>query len=211
MLNIYNKLKTIYDKFDGAHNMNHIDTVTQNAILINNKLGNPYRDMVIFLAGLYHDIGMSIDRKTHHIESANYVLSDDDLLKLVSEEERYLIAKACEEHRASYKGEFTSLLSKIINDADSMNDKITMISRCIQYALANNTEQNISVYNEVYNHLRDKYGRNGYCKFHLEVSYEINNTEEIWRILDNEVLFEHEYYKALTILIEEGKVVVCNG
>lgn len=209
MNNIYEKLKEKYNNFDSAHGVDHINTVIENALLINKKLGYPYKENVILIAALYHDIGMIVDRKTHHLESAKYVLSDDEILEHVTEEERYLISKACEEHRASYNGEFTSLLSKIINDADSMTDVITMVTRSIQYSLSV-IKENESLYDKVYSHLKEKYGRNGYCKFKLEISYEINNTEELWKILENEVLFEHEFHKAITLLKEEGKVEVYN-
>lgn len=205
--NIFDKMKIEYSKMDDAHNFTHIENVIENAKILNNLLGNPYSDNIIIISALYHDIGNIVNRKDHHIESARIVLEDKDLKELFNDDELYLISKACEEHRSSYKGEFTSTLSKIINDADSMVYNIEdIIERCYKYTISKySTESERSIYYRVYDHIVDKFGRNGYQKYKLSVTNKIANVENIYSIIEDEYKFKYDYYYEVVERIKNNK------
>lgn len=189
--NIKQKLEKIYNTFDGAHNMDHINEVVKNANKINEILGYMYPEYVVTLTALYHDIGLQYGREDHEKHSARIL--KEDLDGMFDDYTLEIMSKACEEHRASYKGQFTSMLSKIINDADTMYTKESLILRSYKYSKKVKNTNN--VYNEVYNHLNEKYGVNGYHKFRLNICKNLPVIKEAREMLENEEIFREEYMK----------------
>ncbi len=74
-----------YDAFDAAHRRDHVIYVIEQSL----ELARHYdvdEDMVFAIAA-YHDTGLEIDRKTHHLESGRIVRSDLNLRRWFSEEQ----------------------------------------------------------------------------------------------------------------------------
>jgi uncharacterized protein len=169
-----------YKKFDGAHDDAHARMVIKNSeyIAINIMKDEKIEidmNMVKVIATM-HDLGLAYDRETHHIKSGEIVRKSEELRKFFTEEQIELIAKSVEEHRASYKGEYTSIYSKIVSDADRMNDINTMISRTYKWNRKHYPDLNDEeIYNEVIQHLQDKYGEKGYARFNTKYAEDILN------------------------------------
>lgn len=169
-----------YKKFDGAHDDAHARMVIKNSeyIAINMMKDEKIEidvNMVKVIAAM-HDLGLAYDRETHHIKSGEIVRKSKELRKFFTEEQIELIAKSVEEHRASYKGEYTSVYSKIVSDADRMNDINTMISRTYKWNRKHYPDLNDEeLYIEVIQHLQDKYGEKGYARFNTKYAEDILN------------------------------------
>lgn len=178
-----------YTDFDGAHDIQHVKEVTDNALKLADVLGLDRR--ITKTAATYHDLGLRIDREYHHLHSGGIARNDIELRNHFTEEEIEIIVSACNEHRASYKGEYTSIYSYVISDADRTNSVERMIERSYKYTrnkLSSMTEE--EVYCNVLSHLRDKYGReSGYGKYRLKESKELFDTESTWRLLEDETEF----------------------
>lgn len=189
---------TMYNDMDGAHGVQHIREVIDNITELGIYFGLSL-DICKTIA-VYHDLGLKIDRDKHHMFSGLFVRADTGLRQYFNKREIEIIAKACEEHRASYKGEYFSMYSYVISDADRVNTLERMIERCYDYTIAH--YQNLSeddIYNRVYAHLVDKYGReNGYGAYNLKESYDIFNMEDIWNTLDDEESFKIAYSEMLS-------------
>ena len=144
-----------YKNGDLAHQIDHADSVCDLALEIN-KDCDP---KLVILASYIHDIFNAIDRKNHDKLAYEYVLeANDEFLKELSKEELQLVAYAVLEHRAKFKGNFYSQLSEIISSAD--RGKPDIKEKVIRSMLFNNgNAQN------VYKHLKSKYGTNGYANF----------------------------------------------
>jgi HD superfamily phosphodiesterase len=153
------KVREFYAPFykdgDEAHLINHADDVCDLALEINKECN----EKLIILSAYIHDIFNAKDRKNHNKLAYNYVLeAKDSLLQNLTNKERLLVAHAVLEHRASYKGEYFSKLSKIISSADRGKPDIkAVVIRSMKYNHAD--AQN------VYKHIKDKYARNGYAKY----------------------------------------------
>ena len=183
-----------YKKFDGAHDDAHARMVIKNSEYI---AANMMKDekihldmrMVKVIAAM-HDLGLAYDRETHHTKSGEIVRKEKELRKFFSEEQIELIAKSVEEHRASYKGEYTSVYSKIVSDADRMNDIRTMISRTYKWNQKHYPElDEKGLYDVIIGHLRDKFGEKGYARFNTKYAEEIlNQTRKI-------IMNENEFMK----------------
>lgn len=172
------------DNIRNSHGVDHCDDVFNLMIKLNDKLSYGYSEEIIAFAAYIHDMYSDAEnRKIHHILAHTYVLNRvDDLLKELSEDDLYLIANAVLEHRASYKGEFSSNLSTLISAADrGVPDYDSHYNRSLVY--------NDGDHKEVIEHLVDKFGRDGYAtkkypKFYSDMFKE--ELEEFWNRLDKE-------------------------
>lgn len=175
-----------YAKNDKAHQIDHADEVCELALEIANRIKYPHLNLVR-LAAYLHDIKLYKGRKEHHTLSAIHVMSGsmDNVFGTTSINDRLKVSAACAEHRASYKGEFTSLLSEIISSADRgkpkgfeymwnrvMNSKETLESDDPEAAAIQ--------------HLKDKFGRNGYARYpNLYKLYFAKELEEQFNMIDS--------------------------
>ena len=158
----------LYNKNEEGHGLKHIETVIERSL----KFAKDYDaniDMVYTIAA-YHDLGHHIDRKRHEIISAQIFIEDDNMKKWFSDEQRKIIKDAIEAHRASSNHEPRTIYGKIVSTADRTIVKIdNTIKRSYSYGKRNyqgiTEEEQIQ---KVYEHLKDKYGENGYAKVYLE-------------------------------------------
>ncbi len=159
LLEFQREVRAFYEPFykdgDLAHQIDHADSVCDLALEMNKEC-NP---KLIILAAYIHDIFNATDRKNHNQLAYNYVLeANDKFLKELSKEELLQVAHAVLEHRASFQGEFYSKLSEIISSADrGAPDIKEVVIRSMHFNSANAQD--------VYNHLQDKYGSNGYANY----------------------------------------------
>ena len=89
----------MYDGFDAGHGREHVRAVIEEAV----RLAGFYdvdADMV-YTAAAYHDTGLCVDRKTHHLESARIIRADKRLGDWFTPYEIEVIAQAAQDHRAS--------------------------------------------------------------------------------------------------------------
>lgn len=191
-----------YENNNDGHGLEHIQEVMANLtklmIMAEKDLGIKLNKELMYTAALYHDTGSSIDRKTHHLESAKIVKSEEYLKEIFSEDEINMIALMCEEHRSSRKEPCTNILSALLNDADSMTTFDKMIERCYKYNLKHNEDKSYeAVFDEVYKHLVEKFGRNGYQQFRTKYANSLMNVEERYEVLDNKELFKIKYNKII--------------
>ena len=200
---IEENILTLYHNFDGAHSIDHARDVIEKSM----KLSKYFEDIdenLVYTIAAYHDVGLaSGDRKNHHIESEIFVKNDDNLKIFFTDEEINIIAIACKEHRTSSKETPSSIYSCIVSDADGTDPIEIMIERSYYYSLKNYTfkisKNSNKIYEDIYAHLFSKYGKNGYCKYHLKESYKLFNKKEIEDILDNEGLFKNIYNRVIRI------------
>ncbi|WP_195263369.1 HD domain-containing protein [Clostridium sp. 1001275B_160808_H3] len=185
-----------YKAFDKGHGVNHIATVVDSSIKLS-KYFPVNKNMVLTIA-IYHDLGMTIDRKTHQIHSRDMLINDVNLRNWFNKEELTLMSEACEDHRASNDYEPRSIYGYIVSDADRTTDIYNMIERCYNFSKKNYSDLNEEeTYKRVYSHLVEKYGEGGYAKFYLEESKEVIMKPyiEAQEILKKEEDFKDYYNK----------------
>lgn len=188
----------IYDNLDKGHGINHIGTVIDSSMKLSECFDiNPN---MVFTVAIYHDLGMTVERKSHEKYSKKMLLENKDLRTWFNEEECIKMGEACEYHRASNKNEPRSIYGYIISDADRTTDIEDMIIRCYNFSLKNfDDKTDEEIYNRVYSHLKEKYGEGGYAKFYLKESQEIIMKPyiEAQQILKNEKIFKGIYLKSV--------------
>lgn len=165
---IENEIFPLYNRNEEGYGINHIKTVIKRSL----ELAKDYDvniDMVYTIAS-YHDLGHYIDRKTHEIISAEMFMEDEKITKWFTDEQRIIIKEAIEDHRASSKHEPRTIYGKIISTADRTIINIdNTIKRTYSYGIKNYPELSKEEQVErIYQHLKEKYGENGYAKVYLK-------------------------------------------
>ncbi len=173
-----------YNLNEAGHGIEHILNVIEHSFDIAKNYDVNIN--IVYVVAAYHDIGHHIDSKKHEIISAEMMSQDEKLKDFFSENELKLIKIAIEDHRASSKIEPRNLYGKIISAADKNLDVKTAICRTYTYTLKHNPDFSFDdILNEIYNHLNNKFGKNGYAKIYIKDEYFENFKKEIISLLEN--------------------------
>ena len=88
-----------YERFDAAHREDHVQMVIKQSLEIAKHY--PVIQEMVYAIAAFHDLGLEVDRKTHHLESGCIVRETEQLKEWFSPEEIETMAQAVEDHRAS--------------------------------------------------------------------------------------------------------------
>jgi uncharacterized protein len=185
-----------YDGFDAGHGREHVLAVIAEAV----RLAGFYPvdvDMV-YAAAAYHDTGLSVDRKTHHLESGRIIREDRELGRWFTPEQIEVIAQAAEDHRASSDHEPRSVYGKIIAEADRQIIPESIILRTVQYGFKHYPElDKEGHWRRTCEHMAEKYDEGGYLKLWIPESRNAEGLAALRSIIHNEsrlrAMFEAAY------------------
>ena len=150
-----------YASFDKAHREDHARAVIERAL----SMARAYDvDMdMVYAAAACHDLGLAVDRKTHHLESGRAIREDARLREWFSEAQIETIAQAAEDHRASATAPPRSIYGALVAEADRMIVPETIIRRTVQYGLSHYPElDREGHWQRTLEHLNEKYAEGGY-------------------------------------------------
>lgn len=152
---------------DPAHSWDgHVKYVVRNALQIKDDLQLCINNDILSLAAIWHDVATEIDRDNHHLiggelfAKAARTYAPDLPVYMVE-----AVVKAIEEHRASYKGTFSSIYSEVLSAADRGKPNVdTIMKRSWVYS---NTpgKSTDEVAADVARHMKTKYGLFGYARY----------------------------------------------
>jgi uncharacterized protein len=150
-----------YAAFDKAHREDHARKVIERAL----EMGKAFDidEEMLYTAAACHDLGLSVDRKTHHLESGRIIRADAELRRWFNAQQIEMIAQAAEDHRASAQTAPRSLYGALVAEADRMIEPLTIIRRTVQYGFAHYPElDREGHWQRTLEHLREKYAEGGY-------------------------------------------------
>lgn len=187
---IENRIIPMYDGFDAGHGRDHARSVVDEALRLAGFYDvNP--DMV-YAAAAYHDTGISVDRKTHHMESGRIIREDRELRRWFSEPQIEVIAQAAEDHRASSDHEPRSIYGKIVAEADRQIIPESIILRTVQYGFKHYPElDKEGHWRRTCEHMAEKYDVGGYLKLWIPES---RNAEGLSRL--REIIHDRDRLRA---------------
>lgn len=186
-----------YAAFDKAHREDHARSVISRAL----DLAAHYEvsKAMVYVAAACHDLGLEVDRKTHHLESGRIIREMPELRAWFSEEQIETIAQAAEDHRASSDHEPRSIYGRIVAEADRFIDPDTIVRRTVQYGMEHYPElDKEGHYKRMVQHLREKYGRGGYLRLWFDHSPNAERLEALRKMIDDEGALRQkfeEYYR----------------
>lgn len=184
----------IYDKNEKAHDISHIINVINHAFNISKNYDVDLN--MIYTIASFHDIGHHIDKENHETISAYIMSKDENLKEFFNSEELEIIKLAIEDHRASSSRIPRSIYGKIISAADKNLTVEIAITRTYLYSKKYYPEFTHSeLYEEIYNHLNEKFGKNGYAKVYVEDEDYNNFKKDLIALLENKEEFFNEISK----------------
>ena len=190
---ISNRILPQYKMLDKAHGIEHIEYVIARSV----KLAKKYKlnvDMMYCIAA-FHDIGMLINREGHENYGAEILKTDEIICKLFNSHQIEIMQCAIKEHRASYKGMYTSIYSKAVSEADRSFDIYLMTKRSIAYGISKFPQYSYEQhYKRTYEYLKGKYGENGYSRMVLYFEEDAGKLEHVQEILKDEITFRKIFY-----------------
>lgn len=189
-----------YNAFDAAHNMTHVNRVIKASVQLARKMGADIN--MAYVVAAYHDLGLEVERATHHIESGKILKADRRLDKWFSAQQIEIMRQAVEDHRASASRAPRNIYGKIVAEADRDLEPMSVIRRTIQFGLAHYPEKTKEEHwDRFVEHLQQKYSSAGYIKLWIAGSDNEQNLRELRRIINDRQqlrqIFEKKY-KELT-------------
>lgn len=173
-----------YDAFDRGHRRDHARHVLQTALEMAEHYDVDRR--MVAVAAACHDLGLSLDRKTHHLESGRIIRQMEKLNEWFSRDQIETIAQAAEDHRASATVPPRTIYGMIVAEADRQITPETVIRRTVQYGIRNFPEMNREQqFVRTVEHLEEKYGYGGYLKLLIPESPNAAGLEQLRRIIGN--------------------------
>jgi len=163
---IVSRFSSAWELNDAAHRIKHFREVELCGYHLNEVLGLGYDPKLILFVAYFHDM-FAWSRANHHELSGSFVRGTcHAVLSSLTDEERLLVAQGCEEHRASFKGEFSSGFSALMNSADRgfPTDVGAMLERAIQYRMARGHGRDESMQPAI-DHIKEKFGAGGYARY----------------------------------------------
>lgn len=188
-----------YKGFDHAHQPDHVYQVIDNSLEIAEGYDVDF-DMVYTVAA-YHDLGLKYGRDGHEEASANMVLEDEVLKQYFDAHQLQIISEACCDHRASLPYEPRSIYGKIISEADRDINFNRLLTRAINYSLDHYSDfKPVETYQQVYDHMKEKYGPSGRVKLWLAYPPNIINLDKVHAILADEDQFKEAFQQLYPVL-----------
>lgn len=175
-----------YAFFDKAHREDHARSVIERALAMAVQFPEIDTEM-LYTAAACHDLGLSVDRKTHHLESGRIIRADDRLREWFTPEQMEVIAQAAEDHRASATTPPRSLYGCLVAEADRLIVPETIIRRTIQFGLSHYPELDREAHwQRTLEHLHEKYAEGGYLHLLIPGSPNEGPLEELRSIIRDE-------------------------
>ena len=166
---IEERIIPMYDGFDAGHGREHVNAVVTEAL----RLAGFYdvNEDMVYAAAAYHDTGLCVDRKTHHLESGRIIREDRELDRWFTRDQIEVIAQAAEDHRASSDHEPRTIYGKIIAEADRQIIPESIILRTVQYGFKHYPElDKEGHWRRTCEHMAEKYDEGGYLKLWIPES-----------------------------------------
>ncbi len=174
-----------YAAFDSAHREDHARAVIERALELSAHYDVDIN--IVYAAAACHDLGLAVDRKTHHLESGRIIRSDATLAGILGSEGLEAAACAAEDHRASSETAPRSIYGRIVAEADRLIEPLTIIRRTVQYGLDHYPDlDKKGHWQRTLEHLKEKYGDGGYLKLWIPQSSNAARLEELRKIIRDE-------------------------
>lgn len=174
-----------YNGFDKAHREDHARMVISQSLEIARHYAVNME--MVYVIAAFHDLGIGVDRKTHHLESGRIVREDPRLQEWFSPQEIETIAQAVEDHRASSDHEPRSIYGKIVAEGDRYIEPEKIIERTVQYGLDHYPElDKEGHWRRTLDHLHKKYAEGGYLKLWFPESPNVERLDSLREIIKDE-------------------------
>lgn len=152
---------------DRGHQIGHADDVCIQALKINTQYALGLDERAIVVACYLHDM-FARHRRLHHVLGSMIVHeADTPWVEIFSVDTARDVECAVCEHRASYKGDFHSLLSELVSAADrgAPEDPERLVHRIMSCSIMSRCPNGIEPHAYAVEFLKIKSGTGGYARY----------------------------------------------
>ena len=187
-----------YDAFDGGHRRDHAQMVIEESRKLARKYGAD--EWMAYAIAAYHDLGLSVDRETHHIHSGEILMADKMLRQWFTDEQLQVMRDAVEDHRASTTNPPRTIYGAIVAEADRQIDPQVVVRRTMAYSAKMFPDGDFeTLYQRSKEHLLEKYAEGGYLRLWLKSERNVRGLETLRAIIRDEAHLRalcKEWYEA---------------
>lgn len=161
------KYETHYKLNDDAHQIDHVISVANHALELNTVLSLNIDRRMIVVPAILHDL-FTWSRSNHELLAYHHLMTmNEPWIRQFDVFQRQAMANACKEHRASYKGKYTGLLSELIASADrgKPTDIHEAVKRAYLYGTSKLRLANDEAQLRAIEHIQEKFTKTGYAKY----------------------------------------------
>lgn len=191
----------LYENFDPGHRVDHARYVISRALKMAEKYGLDAN--MVYAAAAFHDVGIKYGRDRHEASGQQMFMDDQFMQDFFTNAEMLLVGRAIREHRASFYGDYTSLYSKVVSQADRTFDAEDAFRRALQYGVWEypdfTKEQH---YERVRARIVKKYRKDRCTCMIIDFEDDAKKLEELRAIAQDDVLIRQMFDKVF-ILEEE--------
>lgn len=191
-----------YNNLDLAHRSNHVYNVIESSFVI--AKGNNVNLEMVYVIAAFHDLGLLVDRKNHHIIGGKMLEDDIYLNQYFNTTEISIMKDAVEDHRASTKNKPRSIYGLIISEADLFDKSELIIKRSFLYRMNSKDTLDFEIlFSDVYDHISEKYGVSGYLTSWLNSKRVKEMLEELRDLLSDKVYFREYAFRIYSNILKE--------
>lgn len=156
-----------YASNDDAHLIDHADAVYQQCLFINATQKLELDVTYLAIVAYCHDLFADFRDNHHELVYQHLKTTKEWFMRGIDTADREMLARAVREHRASYKGHYTSIYSEVLASADkgAPTSLLEMIERSCKYAKSklNKTDTEATIH--AFEHMKEKFGSKGYARY----------------------------------------------
>lgn len=191
-----------YNNLDLAHRSNHVYDVIESSFVI--AEGNNVNLEMVYVIAAFHDLGLLVDRKNHHIIGGKMLEDDIYLNQYFNTTEISIMKDAVEDHRASTKNKPRSIYGLIISEADLFDKSELIIKRSFLYRMNSKDTLDFEIlFSDVYDHISEKYGVSGYLTSWLNSKRVKEMLQELRDLLSDKVYFREYAFRIYSNILKE--------
>lgn len=191
-----------YNNLDLAHRSNHVYDVIESSFVI--AEGNNVNLEMVYVIAAFHDLGLLVDRKNHHIIGGKMLEDDIYLNQYFNTTEISIMKDAVEDHRASTKNKPRSIYGLIISEADLFDKSELIIKRSFLYRMNSKDTLDFEIlFSDVYDHISEKYGVSGYLTSWLNSKRVKEMLDELRDLLSDKVYFREYAFRIYSNILKE--------
>jgi uncharacterized protein len=206
----------LYNQFDAAHDITHVRTVIENGLSYRDEYISLFPSLcyvidedVLYAACALHDVGLVHGRENHEKRGAEFVKNCKTLKQFFIDKQVNLIADAVLQHRASYKGECSSIYGKLLSVADRNMNPVIMFTRALQSAASkfdNISENKNNIIKSAKDLICQKFGSHGYAWSNIQLHLPSidKNIEYIKDVVDCNSLVDTNLKHRFDILFKQN-------
>lgn len=191
-----------YNNLDLAHRSNHVYDVIESSFVI--AEGNNVNLEMVYVIAAFHDLGLLVDRKNHHIIGGKMLEDDIYLNQYFNTTEISIMKDAVEDHRASTKNKPRSIYGLIISEADLFDKSELIIKRSFLYRMNSKDTLDFEIlFSDVYDHISEKYGVSRYLTSWLNSKRVKEMLQELRDLLSDKVYFREYAFRIYSNILKE--------